>query len=387
MSLARPAAASPTDEVAVAFVRLLRRSGVAVPVHAATTYVEALAAVGVTDRGATYWAGRATLVRGPLDRAAYDAAFARYWDGAGLREAHEPATEPATMALDDGPAGDDGDRPDADDDDVEATVRFSAVEVLRGRDFASCTDEERAELHRAIRRLRLDGPRRRSRRRRSSRSPGRRPDLRGTLRAAARTGGDPIDRRWLTARTRPRRLVLLLDVSASMEPYARSLARFAHASVAGRRSVEAFAVGTRLTRLTRALSGHDPDVALRAAADEVTDWSGGTRLGDGVRAFNDRWGTRGLGRGAVVVVLSDGWDRGDPAELAEQLARLRRVTHRIVWVNPLTGADGYEPLARGMAAALPHVDHLVAGHSLAALEDLAELVTRLDERSTIEEAS
>ena len=168
--------------------------------------------------------------------------------------------------------------------------------------------------------------------------------------------------------------MLLVDISGSMEPYARALLRFVHAAVIGRRQVEAFTLGTRLTRLTRELSTHDPDHALRAATGSVKDWSGGTRLGDGLGAFNDRWGVRGLARGATVVILSDGWDRGDPELLAEQMARLQRVAHALVWVNPLKVTPGYAPLARGMAAALPFVDHFVEGHSLDALQRLAELL-------------
>ena len=386
MNATAPVTTGP-EVAGVAFVRLLRRSGLTVAVQAATTYVEAIAAVGVHDRAGVYWAGRATLVRRTLDQPAYDAAFARFWEGVGGFTDATVAPDALTLAIDE--EGGEGDhRPDQEaHDEVDLTVRFSRVEELRDRDFAACTNEELAELHRAIRRLRLEAPRRRSRRLRSTRSPGRRPDRRATLRSATRTGGDPVDRRWLAPRSRPRRLVLLLDVSASMEPYARSLARVAHAAVAGRRSVEAFAVGTRLTRLTRALSGHDPDVALATAAGEVADWSGGTRLGDGLGVFNDRWGARGLARGAVVVILSDGWDRGDPEVLAEQMARLSRVAHRIVWVNPLKGVDGYEPLARGMAAALPHVDDLVAGHSLASLEDLARLVAVLGDQPRRSETS
>jgi uncharacterized protein with von Willebrand factor type A (vWA) domain len=159
-----------------------------------------------------------------------------------------------------------------------------------------------------------------------------------------------------------------------MEPYARALLRFVQAAVAGRRRVEAFALGTRLTRVTRELGGHDPDLALARAAARVVDWSGGTRLGDGLAAFNDEWGVRGMARGADVVVLSDGWDRGDPDFLAEQMQRLQRVAHRIIWVNPLKVSPGYAPLARGMAAALPYVDEFVEGHSLDAMERLTEVL-------------
>jgi uncharacterized protein with von Willebrand factor type A (vWA) domain len=173
---------------------------------------------------------------------------------------------------------------------------------------------------------------------------------------------------------RPRRLVLLLDVSGSMEAYARALLRFVHAAVAGRGRVEAFTLGTRLTRLTRELSDRDPDAAIRKATGATPDWSGGTRLGDTLRAFNDEWGQRGMARGAIVVILSDGWDRGEPEVMAEQMARLSRVAHRVVWVNPLKASEGYAPLARGMAAALPFVDDFIEGHSLDSLERLAQVI-------------
>jgi uncharacterized protein with von Willebrand factor type A (vWA) domain len=171
-------------------------------------------------------------------------------------------------------------------------------------------------------------------------------------------------------------VVLICDVSGSMDPYARAMLRFLHAAVAGRSRVEAFALGTRLTRITKELSSRDPDAALARASRAVADWSGGTRLGDGLRAFNDTWGVRGFARGSVVVILSDGWDRGDPDVLAEQMARLARVAHRIVWVNPLKSSPGYAPLARGMAAALPFVDEFVEGHSLESLEKLVEVIAK-----------
>ena len=194
------------------------------------------------------------------------------------------------------------------------------------------------------------------------------------MRAAIRSGGEPIERHFRAPSTRLRRLVLVLDVSGSMEPYARALLRFVHAAVAGRQKVEAFALGTRLTRITRELNSRDPDIALAAAAHRVTDWSGGTRLGEGLRRFNDEWGVRGLARNSIVVILSDGWDRGDPDTLREQMERLHRVTHRLVWVNPLKVTPGYAPLARGMAAALPHVDAFVEGHSVAAMEELIRVI-------------
>jgi uncharacterized protein with von Willebrand factor type A (vWA) domain len=197
-----------------------------------------------------------------------------------------------------------------------------------------------------------------------------------TLRRALETDGEPIRRAWRAPSMRPRRLVLLVDVSGSMEPYARALLRFAHAAVSSRGTgrVEVFTLGTRITRITRPLSWRDPDAALAEAGQAVADWSGGTRLGAGLRLFNDRWGTQGMARGAIVVILSDGWDRGDPEQLASEMARLGRVAGSIVWVNPLKASPGYAPLARGMAAALPYVDQFVEGHSLDALERLAAVI-------------
>ncbi|HET9689838.1 MAG TPA: VWA domain-containing protein [Acidimicrobiales bacterium] len=357
---------------------MLRRAGIDVPTGAAIDFVAALALVGLGSRDRVRHAGRATLVRRPEDLPTYERVFAAWWEGAGSWRPSPTATTPVTLALDeaeDGPApgGDDG----ADDraDDVQA-VRFSAVEVLRHKDLAALDRSEWAEASRLLAALRVGADLRRTRRLRPTRHPTRRPDLRATLRRSLRTGGEPLARPGREPSWRPRRLVLLADVSGSMEPYARACLRFAQAAVAARRGgdVEVFALGTRLTRLTRQLATRDAEVALRRAADEVVDWSGGTRLGDGLAAFNDRFGVRGMARGAVVVVLSDGWDRGDPDRLGAEMARLQRVASRVVWVNPLKATPGYAPLARGMAAALPHVDEFVEGHSLAALDDLAAIV-------------
>jgi uncharacterized protein with von Willebrand factor type A (vWA) domain len=324
-----------------------------------------------------YWAGRATLVRKPEDREVYDRAFAAFFaraDGAGAAPS-PPHEQRVHLALDDAPAP----PPGADAAPAlgpTVAVRWSPHEVLRHKDFAAYSQEEFAEARRMMADLRLAGALRRSRRHRRSARGGGRPDVRRTVRHALGHGGEPLRRAFLEPGRRPRRVVLLCDVSGSMEPYTRALIRFLHAAVVGRARVEAFALGTRLTRLTRALTSRDPDAALAAASRAVADWAGGTRLGDGLRTFNDTWGVRGMARGAVVVVLSDGWDRGDPDALAEQMARLRRVAHRIVWVNPLKGAPGYAPLARGMAAALPYVDDFVEGHSLASLEELADVIAR-----------
>jgi uncharacterized protein with von Willebrand factor type A (vWA) domain len=358
----------------------LRQAGLNVPVDTVLTFTEAVAAVGIDDREAVYWAGRATLVRRPEDVALFDRAFAVFWDRRQATWMPEEEAEPVslTLLLDDEDDSDDDatgdDQGDDAGDEPQITMRFSAVEVLRHKDFADCSDAELHELRSLMDDVRLIGARRRSRRMVASRRDRGRPDLRRTVRASLRAGGEPVRRHHLRPGERPRRVVFLLDVSGSMEPYARALLRFVHAAVVGRQRVEAFAMGTRLTRLTRELSSKDPDTAFERATGRVLDWSGGTRLGDGLRAFNDQWGVRGMARGATVVVLSDGWDRGDPEMLAAQMQRLRRVAHRLVWVNPLKVTPGYAPLARGMAAALPFVDHFVEGHSLDALDRLAAVI-------------
>ena len=190
--------------------------------------------------------------------------------------------------------------------------------------------------------------------------------------------GEPVDIAWRARSTRARRIVLLVDVSGSMSRYADALLRLSHrvSSAVGVGDTEVFSVGTRVTRLTRAMHLRDGDRALVAAGETVPDWSGGTRLGEGLRVFLDRWGQRGLVRGAVVVVFSDGWERGDPALLAEQMGRLHRLAHHVVWVNPHKGLAGYQPVQQGMAAALPHVDDFVAGHSVAAFEQVLEVIAR-----------
>jgi uncharacterized protein with von Willebrand factor type A (vWA) domain len=367
------------EVAAVGFARLLRGAGLDVPVGATITFAEALAEVGVDTRDRVYWSGRATLLRRPEDAAVYDRAFAAWWEGRFDVDLRATVERELTLAFDSGaeenPADDRADEDDANDAPA-VQVRYSRAEVLRERDFAAYTAAEFAEARKLMADLRLAGALRRSRRTRPSPRRRGRPDLRRTVRRALRAGGEPIDRAFVEASTRPRRLVLLCDVSGSMEPYARALVRFLHAAVVGRSRVEAFALGTRLTRITRELSSRDPDAAVAAAAHRVVDWSGGTRLGEGLRQFNDEWGVRGMARGAVVVILSDGWDRGDPEVLGEQMERLHRVAHRVIWVNPLKASPEFAPLARGMAAALPHVDEFVEGHSLASLEHLAEVCAR-----------
>lgn len=359
--------------IPVAFARVLRGAGIEVTTGAMSSYAHALAAVGVGDRGAVYWAGRATLVHRPEDIGTYDAAFTVFWDQSATHAVAERSEILQVEVVRDDEDDPDGFGGDEAPQGRTIEVRWSPTEVLRHQDLAAVTDDERAELHRLLDRLRFSGATRRARRRRPG--PSGRLDMRRTVALAMRAGGEPLHLAWSQPGVRKRRVVLLVDVSGSMAPYARALLRFAHAAVvARRRDVEVFALGTRLTRLTRHLGTHDPDAAIAEGAGAVADWSGGTRLGDTIGEFADRWGVRGMARGAVIVVLSDGWDRGDAGVLGEHMARLARVAHRIVWVNPLKASPGYAPLAAGMAAALPHVDDFMEGHSIASLEQLAEVI-------------
>jgi hypothetical protein len=259
------------------------------------------------------------------------------------------------------------------DGQVAGVLRYSRAEILRDKDFADCSAEELAEALRAMQALPITMAVRPSHRWVDTRH-GHRADIRSTIRHSMRRGGEVVRIERMRRVPRVRSLVLLCDVSGSMEPYARALLRFAHVLVAGRTKVEAFALGTRLTRLTRQLSSRDPDAAMAAASAAVRDWSGGTRLGEGVREFNDRFGVAGMARGSQVVVLSDGWDRGDPELLGDQMARLRRVAHQVIWVNPLKATPDYEPLAQGMAAALPHLDRFLPGHNIDSLQALLEVL-------------
>jgi uncharacterized protein with von Willebrand factor type A (vWA) domain len=359
------------ERMAVAFGRVLRGAGMRVPLDSVVTFVQCLDAVGITDRNRVYWAAHSALVRRPEDREAFNVAFAVFWER--LSAGDDPETigaESLTLAVD----AEDGDGSGEANDDPAVTLRFSATETLRSKDFADYTTDELAEAQRLMARLRFAGSPRRSQRLSPSRTRTGKVDVRRTVRSSFAHLGEPVRREWREPSEKLRRLVVLLDVSGSMEPYARAFLRFMHAAMVGRQRVEAFTLGTRLTRVTRELTHRDPDKALERASRQVADWSGGTRIGECLRNFNDRWGVRGLARGAIVVVLSDGWDRGNPEMLGEQMQRLARVAHRVVWVNPLKVTPGYAPLARGMAAALPHVDAFVEGHSLAALEHLTAVI-------------
>jgi uncharacterized protein len=364
-------------------VATMRAAGVRVGVGELLAAHRALSAVDPVDREAAYFALRATLCSRHEDLEAFDAAFAEWF-----RPARSDAAEPpealddvAKIVLPRAAVPGTGEVPQAVDETDVVPSAWSDVELLREKDFADYTDEERRRARRVMHRLAEAVPTRPSRRthpsrRRGAMPPSARLDLRETMRASMRTAGDPFERHWREPGERPRQLVLVCDVSGSMEPYARMLLGYMQACVAARRRVEAFVFGTRLTRVTGELRGRDPHAALERAADAARDWSGGTRIGEALATLNREHGRR-LGRGSVVVLLSDGWDRGDPAQLEREVARLARCSHRLIWLNPLKAHPDYQPLTRGMQAALPHVDEFMAANSLASLEELAEALDRL----------
>jgi uncharacterized protein with von Willebrand factor type A (vWA) domain len=357
----------------------MRAAGARVGVDELLGAHRALAAVDPADRSAAYFALRATLCSRRDDFAAFDAAFAELFAPAPQEAPALPEElAPAALVLPRvGVPAEEVAVPAEGEADVVPSA-WSDAELLRDKDFADYTDAERQVARRVMRRLAVASPSRPSRRTRPSRRRGApphpaRPDVRRTIRASLRTAGDPLERHWREPSQRPRPLVLVCDVSGSMEPYARMLLQYMQACVAARRRVEAFVFGTRLTRVTAELAGRDPDRALDRAAGAAQDWSGGTRIGEALATLNREHGRR-LGRGAIVVLLSDGWDRGEPEQLAAEMARLRRCSHSVIWLNPLKAHPGYEPLTRGMQAALPHVDHFLSGNSISSLAHLADLM-------------
>ena len=368
------------DEVLLGFTRALRSAGLAVTADRATSFLTAASLVGADDPHATYRAGRATLCAGPDDLVRYAHVFEAWF---GVRE-----QLPRTIGRDRPreispplPVGEPGGTGrEMSPDVIQAAA--SEVEVLRHRDVAQLKPDEKALLDAMIRALQPRLPRRRAARR----SPWRRGeiDLHHTLRTTLRQMGEPGRVEHRRRGTTARRVVFLVDVSASMRPYADAILRLCHllstasgpSAAPTTAKVETFTLGTRLTRVTLALRTSDPERALVRAGEQVPDWSGGTRLGETLKAFLDRWGARGMARGAVVVVFSDGWERGDAAELGEQMRRLAQLAHRVVWVNPHRGKQGYEPVQQGIRAALPHCDDFVAGHSLATFAEVLEVVGR-----------
>jgi uncharacterized protein len=388
----RAAAAPDVAAFASRLGRALHAAGLPVTPERSARFARALQLHPPTGRSPLYWDARLSFVASHADLAVFDGVFSAVFDGRldpadsrGQDAAMPAPRRPGPVARSDpasresGGAGSliaalMGGEPVTGDGREAALAAASSHERLAERELAQLTAEELARLRALARRLAVRPPMRRSRRvRRARRGP--HVDVRATLRRSLRTGGDPVRLRRRRRVQRPRRVVMLLDVSGSMEPYARMLATLLQGAVGGLHA-EVFVFATRLTRVTRALAGPAPERAIAEAAAAAPDWAGGTRIGAALRAFNDDHGRRGLARGAVVVILSDGWERDAPEQLGAEMARLRRLAHRIVWVNPRSASPAFEPLAGGMAAALPYCDDLLPGHSLAALEAVADAITR-----------
>lgn len=376
--------------VAASFGRRLHEAGVDTTADRAVRFARALELGKPVSRRRLYWMARSVFLTDRAQLRAFDSVFAEVFGADERTAASEPDDEQATVPAPergagrsrdergvagsgDRTAGPPGDGEDEELRDLAVPVAASDEEVLRSKQFDALSPGELATLYRLMERLEIATPIRRTRRFKRDRR-GERIDMRRTLRGSTHTAGDPIRLARRRRRVTRRRMVLLCDISGSMEPYARAYLQFLTCAAGSARDAEAFVFATRLTRLTRALRSRSPERAIQRAAATAPDWSSGTRIGDALREFNDRHGRRGMARGAVVVILSDGWERGEPALVAREMERLSRLAHRIVWVNPRVAASGFSPRAGGMAAAIPHCDALVSGHSLDALGEVIEAI-------------
>jgi uncharacterized protein with von Willebrand factor type A (vWA) domain len=376
-----PGDREPYVEMLVAFGEELRRAGIPVGSGDVLTHCAAMAALDPVDLRDLYWAGRTTLLTRRDHIPIYDRVFRRFF----LDQADDlpepvkvalksssienqsvievPATEPGTLG--------------GDEEEAKLGLMASDLEIWRHKEFSACTEEELAALRRIMNRMRVIPPRRRTRR--TSTAPsGTRPDLRRTVRTTMRTHGEPSELFWRRRRLKMRPLVLILDVSGSMADYSRNLLQFAYSTRRAATRVEVFCFGTRLTRITRALERRRPDDALDQAAKTVFDWEGGTRIGHAIDTFVRQYARRGMSRGAIVVICSDGLDRGDPAVLAGAMERLSRLSHKVVWMNPHKGDNhDFQPTTLGMMVAAPYIDLMLSGHDLASLEELGERLPEL----------
>ncbi len=394
--------------------RELRDAGLPLGSGQVMNLVEAVATVDPRKQGDVYHAAKATVVTRPEHIPLFDAHFAHFWRRLSNEmdlpaETYLASNDPESVPLNDAakPPGkqerrdgqtagnqertilaiegsDEAERGEAEDLEVppEDVLIFSAREALRRKDFAQFSSEEIAEARRIIEGMTWRLGTRETRRRERS-NHGVYIDQRATLRRSLRHGGVPVDLRRRRRKERMRPLVLLCDISGSMDRYSRLLLRFVHALEHGLEAVEVFVFGTRLTRITRELRRRDVDHAIAEVTKSVEDWSGGTRIGESIKTFNYRWSRRVLRSGATVVVISDGWDRGDPALLAIEMGRLQRSCRRLVWLNPLLGAPGYQPLTQGIRAALPYVDDFLPVHNLQSLEALAQLLGAVADRPPV----
>lgn len=383
------------------FGRLLRGLGLDVNTGQLIDFVYALDYIEIGRKRDFYYAARSLFVHQQAELPLFDQAFKLFWRkpiGAeppaewsklaaprrNTRRAGFPA--PAARQLKISTETNLHDNSVNEEPFVEVTQTYSAREVLRHKDFAGLTADELADIKQMLSALTWNLGKRRTRRRQPGR--GQLFDLRRTVRNSLRYGGEALEWTQREPKFKPRPLVILADISGSMERYTRLLLHFIYGLTAGLdQSVESFVFGTQLTRITRQLRTHDVDVALREVSHRVADWSGGTRIGAALKTFNFDWARRVLGRGAIVLLISDGWDRGDVDQLRREIARLQRACHRLIWLNPLLGSPDYQPLTRGMQTALPYIDDFLPVHNLASLEDLAHRLADLDVRSPIRRQS
>jgi uncharacterized protein len=374
--------ADPFTDVLVGFARELRAAGLTVGTGDVLTYFAAMTPLDPTDLVDLYWAGRATLVSRHEDDPVYHRVFRRYFLDEDGPASGQLMLAPETVAEAEAALVMPGTEPGQEEEQQRPVLGWMAsdVDALKHRSFAACTPDELAALRRIMNRMRLTPPRRRTRRTRPAIGRGTEPDMRRAIRESMRMHGEPPGRLFFRQRkTKLRPLVLILDVSGSMADYSRHLLQFAHAARHAAARVEVFCFGTRLTRITRELSRQRIDPALDEAARTVVDWDGGTQIGRSLDTFVRQWGRRGLCRGGVVVICSDGLDRGDPEVLALAMERLGRLCHRIVWLNPHKGDNrDFRPSTLGMMVAAPHIDLLLSGHDLASLEELARMLPALN---------
>jgi uncharacterized protein with von Willebrand factor type A (vWA) domain len=394
------------------FGRRLRNAGLPVGSGQVLNLFAALDAIALDRRDDVYYAAKAALITRPEQIPVFDAEFARFWkdlvdqqpmlleeyltnDEETVGAPQSPSQANQDQQSDEGQAGqsaertllaiegteDSGDLSGAEDFEVpeDDVMIFSAREALRKKDFSQFTPEEIAEARRIIESMEWRLGTRLTRRRQRA-LHGDSIDYRATLRASLRQGGVPIDLKWRRRKEKMRPLVLICDISGSMDRYSRMLLQFVHALEAGLDSVEVFVFGTRLTRITRELRKRDVDQAITDVVNAVDDWSGGTRIGEAIKDFNFTWSRRVLRSNATVVMISDGWDRGDPFLLGREMARLQRSCRRLIWLNPLLGAPGYQPLTQGIRAALPYVDYFLPIHNLRSMGALAQLLSAVDDQ-------
>lgn len=364
----------------VTFGRVLREVGIEVGPGRVADAVRGLGAVELTRQEDVYFTLRQTLVSRHDELELFDRAFVAWFMRGPIaplvREKDKRRQDESVVSL---TIASDREAADPDPNGRPLELGASAHELLREQDFAEMTAAEFERARRLLAAIARSRPRRRSRRRTPD-PRGDQLDMRRLIRRSLRCGGDPVDQSWKARKTVPRKLVVLCDVSGSMDSYARALLLFLHAIVGSGSGVEAFGFGTRLTRLTSDLETRDPEAALARATLVAVDWGSGTRIGASLQEFNDVYGRRALSRGAVIVIVSDGWEREDNELVAREMAKLARAAYAVVWVNPLKGDPEYQPLAGGMRAALPFVDRFLPGHNVASLEELASVLEGIERR-------